>query len=86
MRGWARLWRDFPAQLEAVAQSAGGGCETLLLPGCGHSPHRDQRDAVLDAAARLMAAFNQLPGTIPGASADACAAIAPAVVIQMSSR
>jgi pimeloyl-ACP methyl ester carboxylesterase len=42
------------AQLEAIAREAGGGCETLLLEACGHAPHRDQRDAVLDAAARFI--------------------------------
>jgi pimeloyl-ACP methyl ester carboxylesterase len=43
------------AQLEAIGREAGGGCETLLLEGCGHAPHRDQRDAVLEAAARFIA-------------------------------
>lgn len=45
------------AQLEAIASQAGGGCETLLLPACGHAPHRDRRDDVLDAAARFIAAL-----------------------------
>ena len=45
------------AQLEAIARQTGGGCETLMLDRCGHSPHRDRRDTVLDAAARFMAAL-----------------------------
>jgi pimeloyl-ACP methyl ester carboxylesterase len=43
------------AQLEAIARQTGGGCETLLLDACGHDPHRDRRDTVLDATARFMA-------------------------------
>ncbi len=38
-----------PAQVEAIATQAGGGAEVLMLPDCGHSPHRDQEPAVLDA-------------------------------------
>jgi len=48
-----------PAQLEAIARRTGGGCETLLLADCAHTPHRERRDDVLDAAARFIAA---LPG------------------------
>lgn len=44
-----------PDQLEAIARQIGGGCETLLLEACAHSPHRDQRDTVLDATARFVA-------------------------------
>jgi pimeloyl-ACP methyl ester carboxylesterase len=41
------------AQLEAIRGGVRGPVETLLLEECGHSPHRDQEDAVLSA----MAAF-----------------------------
>jgi pimeloyl-ACP methyl ester carboxylesterase len=41
------------AQLEAIRGGVRGPVETLLLDECGHSPHRDQPDAVLAA----MAAF-----------------------------
>ena len=41
------------AQLEAIQGGVRGPVRTLLLDECGHSPHRDQADAVLDA----MAAF-----------------------------
>lgn len=35
------------AQLDAIAQRAGGACELLKLPDCGHSPHKDQPERVL---------------------------------------
>jgi pimeloyl-ACP methyl ester carboxylesterase len=37
------------AQLQAVAAGCGGPTETLLLPGCGHTPHRQQRAPTLEA-------------------------------------
>jgi len=37
------------AQLDAIAAQAGGPCELLKLPACGHSPHRDQPEKVLHA-------------------------------------
>jgi pimeloyl-ACP methyl ester carboxylesterase len=36
-------------QLQAVAAGCGGPAETLLLPGCGHTPHRQQRERTLAA-------------------------------------
>jgi pimeloyl-ACP methyl ester carboxylesterase len=42
------------AQVEAIAAQAGGTVETLLLPACRHSPHRDQPDAVLAAMAEFV--------------------------------
>ncbi|HEX2188466.1 MAG TPA: alpha/beta hydrolase [Longimicrobiaceae bacterium] len=39
------------AQVEAVRRQAGGPVETLVLPGAGHSPHRDAPEAVLEAMA-----------------------------------
>ena len=35
------------AQLDAIARQAGGPCELLKLPACGHSPHKDQPEKVL---------------------------------------
>jgi pimeloyl-ACP methyl ester carboxylesterase len=35
------------AQLDAIARQVGGPCELLKLPECGHSPHKDQPEAVL---------------------------------------
>lgn len=37
------------AQLDAIRQRAGGRCELLKLPDCGHSPHKDQPERVLRA-------------------------------------
>jgi len=34
-------------QLDAIARLAGGPCELLKLPDCGHSPFRDQPEQVL---------------------------------------
>jgi pimeloyl-ACP methyl ester carboxylesterase len=39
------------AQLDAIAAQVGGSCELLKLPDCGHSPHKDQPDKVLQAVA-----------------------------------
>lgn len=35
------------AQLEAIERQTGGTTETLLLPECGHTPHREQPERVL---------------------------------------
>ncbi len=37
------------AQLDAIARQVGGRCELLKLPDCGHSPHKDQPEKVLQA-------------------------------------
>lgn len=37
------------AQVDSIARRVKGPVETLLLPGCGHSPHRDQPEAALHA-------------------------------------
>ena len=37
-------------QLRAIEDGSGGPVETCLLPDCGHSPHRDRRDIVLELA------------------------------------
>jgi pimeloyl-ACP methyl ester carboxylesterase len=36
-------------QIEAIARQVRGPVESLVLPNCGHSPHRDQRQIVLSA-------------------------------------
>jgi len=38
-----------PAQVEAIVRGVGGPARALLLPGCGHVPHFQARDAVLGA-------------------------------------
>jgi pimeloyl-ACP methyl ester carboxylesterase len=40
-----------PAQVAAIAAQAPGPVETLMLPDCRHSPHRDRADTVLAAMA-----------------------------------
>jgi pimeloyl-ACP methyl ester carboxylesterase len=44
------------AQLDAIARQVGGPCELLKLPDCGHSPHKDQPEQVLQALARFVRA------------------------------
>ncbi|HEU0078866.1 MAG TPA: alpha/beta hydrolase [Longimicrobiaceae bacterium] len=44
-----------PAQVEAIRRQAAGPVETVLLPGVGHSPHRDAPEATLRAMARFVA-------------------------------
>jgi pimeloyl-ACP methyl ester carboxylesterase len=41
-------------QVEAIQQKCGCPLETLMLPNCGHSPHRDQRDATLNATVQFL--------------------------------
>ncbi|HEY0835120.1 MAG TPA: alpha/beta hydrolase [Azospirillum sp.] len=38
-----------PLQVDTVVTRVAGPSEGLLLPNCGHTPHRDQREVVLDA-------------------------------------
>lgn len=40
--------------VESIQRGSGGPVETLLLPGCGHAPHAEQRDATLAAMARFI--------------------------------
>ncbi|MGE4010929.1 MAG: alpha/beta fold hydrolase [Alphaproteobacteria bacterium] len=42
-----------PKQLESIKSHSGGRAELVLLPACGHSPHRDQREATLNAFGRF---------------------------------
>jgi pimeloyl-ACP methyl ester carboxylesterase len=35
------------AQLAAISRQVGGGSKVVLLPDCGHAPHRDQRERAL---------------------------------------
>jgi pimeloyl-ACP methyl ester carboxylesterase len=39
------------AQVDAIVRQMSGPAERLVLPDCGHTPHRDQREIVLDAMA-----------------------------------
>ena len=42
------------AQLDAIARQVKGPCELLKLSNCGHSPHREQPEAVLEAIRRFV--------------------------------
>jgi pimeloyl-ACP methyl ester carboxylesterase len=51
-----------PAQLDAIARQAGGPCELLKLPDCGHAPHRDQPEKVLHSISGFI---RKIIGTSP---------------------
>ena len=42
------------AQLDAIARQVKGSCELLKLPACGHSPHKDQPEKVLNSLANFI--------------------------------
>ena len=42
------------AQIEAIGRQAGGGAQTILLSGCGHTPHKDRPQATLEAMSRFI--------------------------------
>jgi pimeloyl-ACP methyl ester carboxylesterase len=54
-------------QPEAIARQAKGRVELVTLDGCGHSPHRDQPEAALEAMARFIRGV--APGAIQAAAA-----------------
>lgn len=43
-----------PAQVRAIAGGVAGLVETWLIDGCGHAPHREAPDAVLDRVATFI--------------------------------
>jgi pimeloyl-ACP methyl ester carboxylesterase len=42
------------AQVDAIARQVSGPVEVLMLPSCGHAPHRDQEEATLAAIVRFV--------------------------------
>jgi pimeloyl-ACP methyl ester carboxylesterase len=42
------------AQVDAIAKQARGGVEVVMLPACGHAPHRDQEEETLAAITRFV--------------------------------
>jgi pimeloyl-ACP methyl ester carboxylesterase len=40
-----------PAQVETIVRLSAGPAQPLLIPDCGHVPHHQRRDLVLDAMA-----------------------------------
>jgi pimeloyl-ACP methyl ester carboxylesterase len=43
------------AQLDAIERGSQGPVQRLVLEACGHAPHRDSEDAVIDAIAAFLA-------------------------------
>jgi pimeloyl-ACP methyl ester carboxylesterase len=41
-------------QVSAIAGAVAGGAQTLVLDACGHAPHIDQREKVLDATVTFL--------------------------------
>ncbi|MDB4939321.1 MAG: benzoate degradation ring-cleavage hydrolase [Labilithrix sp.] len=48
------------AQVDAISRQVKGRVETLMLPQCGHAPHRDQPETTLDAIARFVAGIREV--------------------------
>jgi pimeloyl-ACP methyl ester carboxylesterase len=48
-------------QVEAIARQVAHPVETLILPQCGHSPHRDQPEAVLEGVSRFLSTTRATP-------------------------
>ncbi|MCZ7564062.1 MAG: alpha/beta hydrolase [Burkholderiales bacterium] len=61
------------AHLEAIERKVRGPVDLLLLEDCGHAPHRDRPDAVLDALTRFVGRLGAPGADTPrlGASGDA---------------
>lgn len=62
--------RDDPygtlAQVDAVAAGCAGPVEKVILDDCGHAPHRDRGEAVLDAVARFVRTVANTEVEYPG--------------------
>jgi pimeloyl-ACP methyl ester carboxylesterase len=43
-----------PRQVDAIAAQVSGPVETMLLPRCGHAPHQDHRDVVIERIASFL--------------------------------
>jgi pimeloyl-ACP methyl ester carboxylesterase len=41
-------------QVDVIEAQIGGDCRVLILPGCGHAPHVDQRAVVEDAMVQFL--------------------------------
>jgi pimeloyl-ACP methyl ester carboxylesterase len=41
------------AQVDAIARQVRGPVDVVMLPQCGHAPHRDQPEATLEAIVRF---------------------------------
>ncbi|CAK0779756.1 Alpha/beta hydrolase [Azospirillaceae bacterium] len=47
------------AQVEAIRRAVAGPAQTLMIPHCGHTPHRDQPDVVCDAITKFIRHFRK---------------------------
>jgi pimeloyl-ACP methyl ester carboxylesterase len=52
-------------QVEAIRRGAGGKVRTMLLEGCGHTPHRERRTNVLDGIESFVNELVQNDGAPP---------------------
>ncbi len=50
-----------PEQVHAVARHVSGPAEVMLLPDCGHAPHAELPDVVLDAIVRFISEHEHPP-------------------------
>lgn len=48
-----------PAQVDAVVRQTGGAASPLLLPACGHAPHRERTDALLASVCRFVTGLHE---------------------------
>jgi pimeloyl-ACP methyl ester carboxylesterase len=48
-------------QVDAIVRQSGGPVDTLVLPDCRHSPHRDQREAVLSTVCQFISTTTTTP-------------------------
>lgn len=64
-------------QLDAIASASRGPIETVLLDDCGHSPHRDQREATLGAIERFVRALFAVSALALLLGTSACTRAAP---------
>jgi pimeloyl-ACP methyl ester carboxylesterase len=50
-----------PAQVDAIVRGVSGPARGMLIPGAGHSPHVDAREAVISAIRLFVAALAETP-------------------------
>ncbi len=46
------------AQVAAIKRGVAGPCDSTVLDGCGHSPHRDQAETVLEVIAQFVETYS----------------------------
>jgi pimeloyl-ACP methyl ester carboxylesterase len=49
------------AQVDAIERGSGGPVKRLILPRCGHAPHRDRPDEVLEGTVAFVASLGVYP-------------------------